>query len=167
MTIHFLPTDDDRLAELDHMIRSLKAAGVQPERIAVYSSLASEVRARRPGIAADALRELSRRMDDLVKTKTALGYNSGALCGIAQELIGRWAVVKLALELFEEGHRETLRTVLDLINPLHGSLDLQTYDERHRENFDGADSEFAVNVTNQQERDLTQAVLILEGRLKP
>jgi len=63
--------------------------------------------------------------------------------------------------------RETLQTILDLINPLHGSLDRQTYDEHLKENFDApADAEYAVNITAQQERDLTQAVLILESRLR-
>jgi hypothetical protein len=54
-----------------------------------------------------------------------------------------------------------------LLNPLHGSLDRQTYDERLSENFDAPpDAEYAVNVTAQQERDLTQAVLILESRIR-
>lgn len=60
---------------------------------------------------------------------------------------------------------ETIQTLLDLLNPLHGSLDRQTYDEKDKQNFDApADAEYAVNVTAQQERDLTQAVLILEDR---
>jgi hypothetical protein len=59
----------------------------------------------------------------------------------------------------------TVRTLLDLLNPLHGSLDRQTYDEKAKQNFDApGDFEYAVNVTAQQERDLTQAVLILENR---
>lgn len=62
--------------------------------------------------------------------------------------------------------RETTKTVLDLLNPLHGSLDRQTYDEKRAENFDGPrDFEHTVVVTSQQERDLTQAVCILESRL--
>lgn len=63
--------------------------------------------------------------------------------------------------------RETIQTLLDLLNPLHGSLDEQTYDDKRRENFDAPrDYEYCVNVTAQQERDLTQAVLILEDRLR-
>lgn len=63
--------------------------------------------------------------------------------------------------------RETIQILLDLLNPLHGSLDKQTYDEKIKENFDApADCEYAVNVTAQQERDLTQAVLILQDRLR-
>jgi len=61
---------------------------------------------------------------------------------------------------------ETLQTLLELLNPLHGSLDEQTYDEKYADNFDApADREYVVTVTAKQERDLTQAVLILEQRL--
>lgn len=63
--------------------------------------------------------------------------------------------------------RETLETLLALLNPLHGSLDRQTYDEKVRENFDAPDdAEYAVTITARQERDLTQAVCILEARLR-
>lgn len=63
--------------------------------------------------------------------------------------------------------RETIQTLLDLLNPLHGSLDKQTYDERMAEELEiPRDREYAVDVTEGQERDLTQAVLILEDRLR-
>lgn len=62
--------------------------------------------------------------------------------------------------------RETIQTLLDLLNPLHGSLDRQTYDEKLKADFDAPrDAEYSVNITAQQESDLTQAVLILENRL--
>jgi hypothetical protein len=61
--------------------------------------------------------------------------------------------------------RETVQTLLDLLNPLHGSLDEQTYDEKADQNFDApADAVYSVEVTAQMERDLTQAVKILESR---
>lgn len=63
--------------------------------------------------------------------------------------------------------RETIQILLDLLNPLHGSLDRQTYDEKVRENFDAPrDAEYEVTVTAGNERDLTQAVCILEDRLR-
>jgi hypothetical protein len=63
--------------------------------------------------------------------------------------------------------KETIQTLLDLLNPLHGSLDRQTYDDKIRANFDlPGDNEYDVTVTAQQERDLTQAVCILENRLR-
>lgn len=64
-------------------------------------------------------------------------------------------------------YRETLDTLLALLNPLHGSLDRQTYDERVQENFDAPrDREYSVEVTAQMERDLTQAICIIENRLR-
>lgn len=63
--------------------------------------------------------------------------------------------------------KETIQILLDLLNPLHGSLDQQTYDEKMKADFDAPrDTEYSVTVTAQQERDLTQAVLILEDRLR-
>lgn len=62
-----------------------------------------------------------------------------------------------------EGWKETL---LDLLNPLHGSLDKQLYDERSREEWEiPPDCEHHVIVTEKMERDLTKAVLILEGKV--
>jgi len=63
--------------------------------------------------------------------------------------------------------RETLQTILDLINPLHGEIDRQTYDQRVQESFDApADAEYNVDITARMERDLSQAVAILENRLR-
>lgn len=63
--------------------------------------------------------------------------------------------------------RETIKTLLDLLNPLHGSLDKQTYDEKLKADFDAPrDAEYAVDITAQMDRDLTQAVCILESRMR-
>lgn len=60
---------------------------------------------------------------------------------------------------------ETIQTLLDLLNPLHGSLDEQTYNEKLKENFDAPrEYEHHVMVTWGQESDLSQAVCILEDR---
>lgn len=60
---------------------------------------------------------------------------------------------------------ETIQVLLDLLNPLHGEIDRQTYDERYKQGFDApADAEYNVDITACMERDLTQAVLILEAR---
>jgi hypothetical protein len=60
---------------------------------------------------------------------------------------------------------DTIQTLLDLLNPLHGELDRQTYDEKVAQNFDAPrDAEYSVNITAQMERDLTQAMMILENR---
>jgi hypothetical protein len=58
---------------------------------------------------------------------------------------------------------ETIQTLLDLLNPLHGSLDKQIYIDVHNPDYDApSDAEYSVTITAQMERDLTQSVLILE-----
>jgi hypothetical protein len=62
--------------------------------------------------------------------------------------------------------RKTIQTLLDLLNPLHSELDRQTYDAKVAMDFD-MPSDYAhddMSITAQMERDLTQAVLILEDR---
>lgn len=61
---------------------------------------------------------------------------------------------------------ETIETLLALLNPLHGEIDRQLpaqfTDERE---WDAPhDREYNVNITARMERDLTQAVMILERR---
>jgi hypothetical protein len=63
--------------------------------------------------------------------------------------------------------KETIQTLLDLLNPLHGSIDRQTYDEKVKADFDAPrDADYNVDITVQMERDLCQAVMILESRLR-
>lgn len=85
---------------------------------------------------------------------------------ISETLGEEFAIVsKAALALPDPVVGETIQTLLDLLNPLHGELDRQTYDDKLHENFDAPrDAEYHVNITAQMERDLTQAVLILEDR---
>lgn len=61
--------------------------------------------------------------------------------------------------------RETIQTLLDLLNPLHGALDRQFLD-KPEDPMPQPEDEHDVLITNRMERDLTQAVMILENRLK-
>lgn len=63
--------------------------------------------------------------------------------------------------------KETIQTLLDLLNPLYGALDKRTMDlpeQNYPADFSRED-EFDVLVTRGMERDLTQAVSILQNRL--
>lgn len=61
---------------------------------------------------------------------------------------------------------ETIQILLDLLNPLHGEIDRQLpaqFTDEHE--WDApADREYNINITARMERDLTQAVMILERR---
>lgn len=60
---------------------------------------------------------------------------------------------------------ETVQTLLDLLNPMHGELDRQLYDDRMRTEYEvPRERDWGVRITEGMERDLTQAVLILEDR---
>ena len=61
---------------------------------------------------------------------------------------------------------ETIRILLDLLNPLHGEIDRQLPNQFTDEHEWDAptDREYNVNITAKMERDLTQAVMILERR---
>jgi hypothetical protein len=62
---------------------------------------------------------------------------------------------------------ETIQILLELLNPLHGSIDRQTYHEKVKANFDAPlDAEYAIDITAQMDRDLTQAICILESRMR-
>ena len=63
---------------------------------------------------------------------------------------------------------KSIQAILDLLNPLHGTIDKQLpgqfTDERE---WDAPpDREYNVNITAKMERDLTQVVMVLERRLR-
>jgi hypothetical protein len=65
--------------------------------------MAKDLRARLPEAPGLALAALQRRIADAAATKGGnggLGFDAGALAGIGQEVIGRWPVVRQALERF-------------------------------------------------------------------
>jgi hypothetical protein len=77
------------------------------------------------------------------------------------------ATIPMVMEAADriEALEADINILLNLLNPLHGELDKQSYDEKLSQNFDAPpDAEYNVNITAQMERDLTQAVLILESR---
>ncbi len=61
--------------------------------------------------------------------------------------------------------RETAETLLALLNPLYGAIDRQFLD-KPEDPMPHDDDEHDVLITNKMERDLTQAVMILQNRLK-
>jgi hypothetical protein len=63
---------------------------------------------------------------------------------------------------------ETIKILLELLDPLHGSVDRQVMAQvtDERELDAPSDREYDVTITVRQERDLTQAVMILESRLR-
>lgn len=99
-------TANETLDALEATIGCLDKRGlVSPQRLAALKSLVEDIRGREPIASRTAKRELERRINDLIRTKTPAGaYNQGGLVGLAQELLGRWPTVKQALDLMDEEH---------------------------------------------------------------
>lgn len=71
----------------------------------------------------------------------------------------------VANENLKAERAEFAKRLLELLNPLHGSIDKQTYPERIRlrGHYLAPDAVFDVNITVKQEADLESAVLLLEA----
>lgn len=96
-------TDDDKLAEIERLIQQIKTMPFSEDRdrrTKVFAAVAADIRGRRRGAPSVALHELLRRLTSARRSKTRLGYESGAMIGLGEELIGRWPVVEMALDLF-------------------------------------------------------------------
>ena len=63
-------------------------------------TIAKDLRARQPQVPGATLLALRRRLADAAASKTAFGFEHSALMGIGQETIGRWPVIRQALERF-------------------------------------------------------------------
>jgi hypothetical protein len=99
-------TAEEKIEELERAIGALRR-GKMPGAAAVevLKEIAKDLRARQPGAAGAALLALQRRIADAAATRTGVngvGFDPNALLGIGQEIIGRWATVRQALERFEE-----------------------------------------------------------------
>ena len=94
-------SDAERLTSIERLIEERRKQFGHGDRLAeIWVSVAKDIRARMDQAPNVALAELERRMKAVYRSKTALGYSQGALQGVAEELIGRWPVVKQALERF-------------------------------------------------------------------
>lgn len=92
MTLHVFSTSE-KLDEVERLLR------VDP-RNELLKAVAADLRARLDGAPSAALTLLERRVVGAVRAKTPVGYPHNHLVGVAEELLGKWALVKQALEMF-------------------------------------------------------------------
>lgn len=97
MTIHST-TIHEQLAVVDRMLINEYRSGTRSDAL---RAIAADLRARLDGVPSAAATALQQRINVVKASKTALGYSDGTMVALAQELIGRWPTVKLALERFE------------------------------------------------------------------
>lgn len=97
----------ERLAEVEALILDFRWARNSPQvpehaTYCVLKLIAADLRGRFPGTASAVLRALEAKIVRADAAKTSLGYDAGHLRAIAETLIGRWPVVRLALAKFAE-----------------------------------------------------------------
>lgn len=99
MSIHGISVRE-QLAEVDLLlVKERRSYGTRNEAL---RAIAADLRARLDGAPTVAATELQMRINIVKQSKTVLGYSEGTLIALAQEFIGRWPCVKLALERFED-----------------------------------------------------------------
>lgn len=96
----------EKLAAVERLIEEFRWARNDPlnaehATFITLKAIAADLRAQEPEAKSTALRELERRIEAVNNAK-AHGYIGGAMIGVGEELIGRWPVVRLALERFEK-----------------------------------------------------------------
>jgi hypothetical protein len=100
-------TPAQQVQELDAIIALCRQGAVGTRRrpfqptehqVAVLKAIAADIRGRMPGVPGTALRELQRRIADAAASRTAAGWDAGAMRGIAEQLIGYWPAVRQGLE---------------------------------------------------------------------
>jgi hypothetical protein len=98
-------TDAETLLEIEALIESFRWARNDPttpenKTYLALKAMADDLRGRQSENISTAQVELQKAIDAATKTKTGLGYEINHLRRIAEETIGRWPVIRQALERF-------------------------------------------------------------------
>jgi len=108
-------TLQDQIDAIDHLINDFRWARnetycIEHDIYLALKEIAKDLRARLPAAPSDALLALQRRIADAAATKgpAMQGFDRSALAGIGEEVIGKWPVIRQALERFGSVCRETV-----------------------------------------------------------
>lgn len=99
MTLHLF-TDEEKLAEIDRIIRSMKEFKLkfsERRQIDIMISIAKDMRAKQPEAPSQALTEIERSLVAVERSKTRLGYDERTLIHLANDVIGYWPTLRAAL----------------------------------------------------------------------
>ena len=92
------PSDAEMLEVVEALIEQQRHERTSHLAFLTLRALAADIRGRLPGANSEAQGALQRAIDGCIATKTRLGYERGHLQRVGEELIGRWPVVRQALE---------------------------------------------------------------------
>ena len=107
MALHVLISHEEKLALIEQFISEFRGArkrGSSPRETKDYETLkalAEDIRSRLASPRSNALDDLERKLATIQKSKTALGYNQGQLLNLAYTVVGKWPIIKAALENFK------------------------------------------------------------------
>lgn len=113
MSLHTFTTDEkiefvEKLIEVSRA--ACRAAGQDSEafyKLTLLKAIAADLRALKVGAPSEALTTIEQRIVAVARSKTALGYSEPRLVGLAHEVIARWPVLKISLELFGKVAEDT------------------------------------------------------------
>lgn len=101
-------TIDDKLEAIEHVIvatrRALGSGGNSDEakRYEVLKAIAADLRGRKALEGGTALAFVQRSLDQVKKSKTGLGYETGSLIALSNNIIKMWPAISQALEHAEK-----------------------------------------------------------------
>ena len=100
-------TIEEKLAalhvELVEARRELRPPGSNAQRhYEILKSIGADLQARRELPRNNALGDLERRLAQVARSKTALGYDRNQMAELANVVINKWSVISQALECFGE-----------------------------------------------------------------
>lgn len=102
-------TIDEKIAAVSDAIEMLRWARADPSvpehrLYQVLKAVDADLRARACGRPAAVEVMLQRRVAAAARSKTALGFASGPMVGLAQDVLAHWPTVKQGLELLENSN---------------------------------------------------------------
>lgn len=92
---------EEKIKAVEDILVGLRRGGAA--KVAIESGdalkeIAKDLRARLPGRQSEVAAALERRLEAVEKSKHPHGYGTGAMIGVAQEIIRHWPVIRQALE---------------------------------------------------------------------
>lgn len=93
-------SNQERLRLLEDLIAKLRREGNGEYNVtvALLGTICKELRAEGPGPADAAVNALEERIEAVQRSRTALGFDAVRVASMGMEFMGRWPVIKRALQ---------------------------------------------------------------------
>lgn len=106
-----MATNEQKLAAMEQEINEARKARRYPgseahQHYETLKAIAADIRAQLELPRSQTLGAMERALYQLVRSKTALGYDEGKMNAVAQIVVHKWPFIRLALEKFGEESAE-------------------------------------------------------------